>query len=131
MWKPSDKFDPDTLGDEERIRVGRRITLAIMVCAALGIAAAVSALCAKPSFRDTVGAPVQSAVGRITRVSYAKEGDDYGPNPAYVFSLQVDGKELDVRGAQISQELKKGQRVHFTYRKGKSGRWYLQSIQPQ
>jgi len=81
--------------------------------------------------RDSI--PIQ-AEGVITTVSYSQA--DKTPWPQRVAFLMVDGNTLlpsPDRGGVFPHSLgplQKGARVRYTYRVGKSGRWYLDWIDP-
>lgn len=106
-----------------------------MVVALVGVLAALSSLATLPRSLDLRGAQPGQRTGTVTEVGYDQRG--YDPRiprnswNSHLALLRVDGQFLDVSlySRRNAPWLRVGQRITVHYRRGKSGREYVDAIE--
>jgi hypothetical protein len=84
---------------------------------------------------DLAGAPIRHAQGVVTIAAH-EAVDDTNLNPNQLTTLAVDGQPLILDKPfgslppRMRVPVRVGSRVRYGYRVGKSGRWYLEEIEP-
>jgi hypothetical protein len=77
--------------------------------------------------RDQVDATVQQGSGTVTNLTFAFTGN--GSRPVF---MELDGRpvNLELWDDRSVLRLQVGQKVHYRYRVGRSGTWYVEQIAP-